>query len=172
MTGRPQLFTSAMSLLGRLTRSQALNVMLPNSYDIYEGPAAALAYDAVAVAFTVGLVVTGAGGATGVVQAITVDGTTGILHLVRTTGAFIDDEALTDSGSGAATVNGVMTPITGDWCKISIVEAAVFVADGVKHGTTTIVDHGTHSFPVGLEIIADFKEIQLLSGVIIAHKIT
>ena len=58
------------------------------------------------VIFTVGEVVTGAGGATGIVLAITGDATSGTLTLAKTNAtAFIDDEAITGDGSGAAEVN-------------------------------------------------------------------
>jgi len=56
--------------------------------------------------FVVGETVTGAGGATGVVLAVTGDATSGTLTIARTnTTAFVDDEALTGSATGAAEVN-------------------------------------------------------------------
>lgn len=78
-----------------------------------------LPYDAGTVIFVLGELVTGAGGATGVVVAITGDSTSGTLTIARTnTTAYIDDEAITGDGSGAATVNSatggviyVTTPI-------------------------------------------------------------
>ena len=60
------------------------------------------------VLFVVGEVVTGAGGATGIVTAVTGTATTGTLTIIRTnTTAFVDDEALTGSASGAAEVNSL-----------------------------------------------------------------
>jgi len=65
-----------------------------------------LPYDAGTVIFAVGEVVTGAGGATGIVLAVTGDSTSGTLTIARTNStSFIDDESLTGDGSGAATVN-------------------------------------------------------------------
>lgn len=67
-----------------------------------------LAYDAQSGNFTVGLVVTGGtSGATGRITADVDAGATGTLALVAVTGTFADNEALTDSSTGAATVNGV-----------------------------------------------------------------
>jgi len=73
-----------------------------------------LGYDAEAAPFTVGLKVTGAGGATGYVEVDTeiVAGTSGTLTLSNVTGVFVNDENITDSGSGDATVNGILTSIT------------------------------------------------------------
>lgn len=65
-----------------------------------------LPYDAQTVNFTLGLVVTGGtSGATGTILQDTDAGGTGTLILQGVTGFFEDDEALTDSGSGAAVVN-------------------------------------------------------------------
>ncbi len=66
-----------------------------------------LSYDAQSANFTVGLVVTGGtSGAKGTIVADTDGGATGTLRLSGVTGTFQNDEALTDSGTGAATVNG------------------------------------------------------------------
>lgn len=67
-----------------------------------------LPYDTGTVIFVVGETVTGAGGATGVVVALSsgATATAGTLYIVRTnTTDFVDDEAITGSGTGAATVN-------------------------------------------------------------------
>ena len=65
-----------------------------------------LPYDAGTVIFVEGEVVTGAGGATGIVLAITGDSTSGTLTIARTnTTAYVDDESITGDGSGSATVN-------------------------------------------------------------------
>jgi len=72
-----------------------------------------LAYDAQSANFTAGLKVTGAGGATGYIETDTDSGTTGTLLLSNVSAtAFINDEAITDSGTGAAVVNGILTSIT------------------------------------------------------------
>ena len=58
------------------------------------------------VIFVAGEVVTGAGGATGIVLAVTGDATSGTLTIVKTNAtAFVDDEAITGDGTGAAEVN-------------------------------------------------------------------
>lgn len=58
------------------------------------------------VIFVVGETVTGAGGATGVVLAITGTATAGILTIARTnTTDYVDDEVLTGGGSGSADVD-------------------------------------------------------------------
>ena len=62
------------------------------------------------VIFAVGEVVTGAGGATGVVLGLAAGSTatSGTLIIARTNAtAFVDDEAITGSGSGAAEVNSL-----------------------------------------------------------------
>jgi len=71
-------------------------------------------YDAETTGFTAGLLVTGNGGATGIIESDTelVADTSGTLLLSNITGTFVNDEALTDSGTGAAAVNGVLTSIT------------------------------------------------------------
>lgn len=64
-----------------------------------------LPYDGGTVIFVVGEVVTGAGGATGVVVSVTGTAATGTLVVARTnTTDFVDDEAITGDGSGAAEV--------------------------------------------------------------------
>ena len=64
-----------------------------------------LPYDAQTVNYTLGLVVTGAvSGAFGTIIVDTDAGGTGTLILELVTGVFEDDELLTDSGSGSATV--------------------------------------------------------------------
>ena len=73
-----------------------------------------LGYDAEDAGFTAGLKVTGAGGATGYIESDTeiVAGTSGTLLLSNVTGAFVNDEDITDSGTGDASVNGILTSIT------------------------------------------------------------
>lgn len=65
-----------------------------------------LPYDGGSVIFVLGETVTGAGGAIGIVTSITGDATSGTLTLALTNAtAFVDDEAITGSGTGAAVVN-------------------------------------------------------------------
>lgn len=64
-------------------------------------------YDAKTVSFVVGSTVTGAtSNAAGTVSAISDGGATGTLTLVDVAGTFLDDETITGSGGGSATVNG------------------------------------------------------------------
>ena len=71
---------------------------------------ATLAYDGQTGNFTVGLRVTGTTtGATGIVAADADSGATGTLSLVNVVGTFQDNEAITDTSTGAATVNGTIT---------------------------------------------------------------
>lgn len=73
-----------------------------------------LAYDAQSGNFTAGLKVTdGTTSATAWVESDTDDGTTGTLLLSNiAVGVFGNDNAITDSGSGAATINGILASIT------------------------------------------------------------
>lgn len=74
-----------------------------------------LDYDAQAANFTVGLVATGGtSGATGTIVADADAGATGTLTLANVIGTFADNEALTDTGGGSATVNGTITPGAGN----------------------------------------------------------
>ncbi len=68
-----------------------------------------LRYDAETGAFTEGLTVTGgSSGATGVIDELHDDGTTGYFKLSSVSGTFEDDEAITDSSTGVAVVNGTL----------------------------------------------------------------
>ena len=79
-----------------------------------------LNFDAQTGNFAVGEVVTGAGGATGTVIAQIDNGTSGMLILDSITGVFVNNEALTGSVSGAATVDGVLY----DWYELANVPKA------------------------------------------------
>jgi len=69
-----------------------------------------LKYDGQTVNFTVGLTVTGGTSlATGVIAADKDDGASGTLTLNSVTGTFQNNEVLTDSGTGAAVVDGALT---------------------------------------------------------------
>ncbi len=76
-----------------------------------------LAYDDTAadnVIFVPGEVVTGAGGATGIVLAVTGTASAGTLTIAKTnTLAFVDDEAITGDGTGAAEVNSATGAVAG-----------------------------------------------------------
>lgn len=69
-----------------------------------------LAYDGGTASFSVGALATdGTSGATGYITMIQDDGTTGTLYLSNIKGTFGDDQAITDSDGGAATVNGTLS---------------------------------------------------------------
>ena len=73
-------------------------------------PGSALAYDAQTANFTVGLVITGAtSGATARITADADGGGTGTLTVKDIIGVFLDNEIITDSSTGSATVNGTLT---------------------------------------------------------------
>lgn len=72
-------------------------------------PGSTLAYDTQTGNFTAGLIVTGqSSGATARIQADSDSGATGTLTLVDIDGDFIDNELITDTGGGSATVNGAL----------------------------------------------------------------
>jgi hypothetical protein len=73
-------------------------------------PGASLAYDTQTANFTVGDVVTGqTSGATARITADSDGGTTGTLTLQDVQGEFLDDEIITDTSGGSATVNGALS---------------------------------------------------------------
>lgn len=73
-------------------------------------PGSTLAYDTQTANFTVGNILTGASsGATARIIADSDSGTTGTLTLSDISGEFIDNEIITDSGSGSATANGALS---------------------------------------------------------------
>lgn len=74
-----------------------------------------LDYDAQSANFTLGLVVTGGtSGATATILADNDGGTTGTLTLTNIIGVFQNDELITDSSTGSATVNGTIVEGAGD----------------------------------------------------------
>jgi hypothetical protein len=102
-----------------------------------------LPYDTGTVIFVVGEVVTGAGGATGIVLSVTGDSTSGTLVIARTnTTAFVDDEAITGSGTGAATVNSS----TGG--SIYVTTPVILVQDSTD--TTTYTEGTDYEIDVSL----------------------
>lgn len=90
--------------------------MLPNTdYSIYVSgtgnaniTAQRLDFDALTEQFVIGDTVTGAGGATGVIESIVYSGATGYMILNSITGAFVDNELITGAVEGSASVNGTL----------------------------------------------------------------
>jgi len=122
-------------------------------------------------AFTVGLTVSGAGGNSATIYAIVeTDSVSGFLLVNEATGVFVNDEVLTDSGTGVAVVNETLGPHTGFWTGLTVAEATVFLVLATGYETKRNVLAG-HSFPANFKITADLRSIQLTSGVIMAHKI-
>lgn len=79
------------------------------------GPLNTLPYDAQSANFTVGLTVTGGtSGATGVVVADVDGGATGTLTLANIKGLFVDNELITDTSTGSATVNRALSSLITD----------------------------------------------------------
>jgi hypothetical protein len=77
---------------------------------IYKTTLPSLDFDAQTANFTNGLVITGGtSGATATIISQTDVGATGTLVLDNITGTFVDNEIITDSSTGSATVNGTMS---------------------------------------------------------------
>ncbi len=126
-----------------------------------------VAYDGGTVVFVVGLVVTGAVSfATGVIISTGAEAS-GNLVLENTSGTFEDDEVITDSGTGAAVVNGVPSPhITEvtrdaeDSFSTADAEVVVRAIRGVKGSTNAVItvarelayDTQTAAFTVGATV--------------------
>lgn len=74
----------------------------------------ALDYDAETGTFTEGLVVTGGtSGATGTLERLFDDGTTGTMWLRGVSGTFQNDETITDTSTGSATSDGTVSTLIG-----------------------------------------------------------
>lgn len=79
--------------------------------------AQALKYDAQSGNFTVGLYATGAGGSTGIIKGDLDGGTEGKLIILGASENYVNNEAVTDSSTGAATVDGTLgdTSLDSSW---------------------------------------------------------
>jgi len=76
-------------------------------------PPSTLAYDTQTANFTAGLTITGGtSGATALIVSDADGGATGTLELREIVGAFVDNEIITDSSTGSATVNGTLTAVS------------------------------------------------------------
>lgn len=70
--------------------------------------AQALKYQTQSANFTLGLYATGAGGSSGIIKGDLDGGITGTLIILGASGDYVDDEAVTDSGTGAAVADGTL----------------------------------------------------------------
>lgn len=78
-------------------------------------PPSTLAYDSQTANFTAGLIVTGGtSGATARIVTDTDGGATGTLEVRDIIGIFVDNELLTDSSTGSATVNGTLSAVNAE----------------------------------------------------------
>ena len=91
-----------------------------------------LGYDQLTVAFTEGEILTGGGsGATGLIKEVSQAGLEGTLTLIQISGAFVDDETITDAEGGSAKANGVLSTAV-DYEDTFADDSEDFVADGVR----------------------------------------
>ncbi len=131
----------------------------------------ALPYDDQSGNFTVGLVVTGGtSGATGKIAVDTDAGTTGTLKLTGVVGTFVDNEAITDSATGAATVNGslagsyVTLRYDGQTGNFAVGEKIT----GALSGATAVVlldnDEGTAGTLTLTNVVGTFLDNENLTG--------
>lgn len=104
-------------------------------------PPSTLAYDSQTGDFTTGLTVTGAtSGATALAVSDTDGGATGTLEVRDIVGAFVDNEILTDSSTGSATVNGTLTAVNAEL--LSTVEALRAAREDDSDWNATFVANG------------------------------
>jgi len=100
-----------------------------------------LDYDAQSGNFAAGLVVTGGtSGATGMIEADTDAGTDGTLTLTDVVGTFIDNEALADTDTGAAAVDGTLTRIYDATAVANGPEVEIRVTGQTSHTIEWTVD--------------------------------
>lgn len=128
--GKVVVYTSALAgetLIGTVAGSNARWAEYYNNYiyifgtataknDISRvGPLNTLPYDGQSGNFTVGLTITGGtSAATGVIIADVDAGATGTLTLSNIKGLFVDNETITDTGTGSAAVNRALTSLIAD----------------------------------------------------------
>jgi len=130
--GKVVVYTSALTsaasqTIGTVAGSNATGCFYLNNYiyilgtgsskdDVSRvGPLNTLPYDGQTGNFTVGLVVTGGtSGATARIVADNDAGATGTLTLANITGIFLDNETITDTSTGSATVNRALSSLITD----------------------------------------------------------
>ena len=144
--------------------------MTADDFDIFSGLSGRLAYDGLTAAFSVGDTVTGtsSGHSATVATIEETTATTGFLIVNEATGIFQNNDALT-SVAGIAVAVGTLGPHTGLWTGFTVVEATVFSA--LTTGQEAKQNVASHSYPIAFSITADLRSIQMVSGVIMAHKI-
>ena len=166
------MFIATRAKLLKLSEQEALSVLTPDDFDIFSGRSGRLDYDGGTAIFNVGKTVTGAdSGHTATIYAIVGDAVSGVLLLNGASGIFQDNEVITDNDAspGAAVADGTLGPHTGNWTGITVIEAATFTAINTGQGAKQNV--ASHTYGANFYFIADLRSIQLLTGVIMAHKI-
>lgn len=109
-----EAITAHLGLRSDLSKRSIMHWQLPYDNEIDDN-----------VIFVVGEIVTGAGGATGVVLAITGDADSGILTIAKTNAtAFVDSEIITGDGSGNADVNSATGGTVGTGTPVVLVQDA------------------------------------------------
>lgn len=135
------------------------------------GPLNTLPYDAQSANFTVGLTVTGGtSGATGVIIADVDGGATGTLTLSNITGLFVDNETITDTSIGSATVNRSLASLITDAVWTGATLGSLTALQNTKYPTlrgVSIPNHMGHVHGDNSLYFFDFK-----SGQGLVHKIS
>lgn len=128
------------------------------------GPLNTVPYDGQTGNFTVGLTVTGAtSGATGIVTADVDAGATGTLTLSNITGQFQDNETITDTSTGSATVNRTDASLIADNVWKGATLGTQTALTNTKYPTFRSVDmpnHAGHTHSDGSLYFCDFKNGQ------------
>lgn len=154
---QPQLAPSR-NFWDMLNSSTNITSDIPEWFYIFNGQvgfypipdtATTLAYDAQTGNFTTGLFLTGGtSGARAVILTDTDSGTTGTLTLRMVSGTFADNETITDTSTGSATVNGTASPyITIAYKRrvvdLSIADYSTGTIAAVTNGSATVTGTGT-----------------------------
>jgi len=140
------------------------------------GPLNTLPYDGQSGNFTVGLTVTGGtSGATGIVTADVDAGTTGTLTLSNISGLFVDNETITDTGTGSATVNRSLTSLIADgiWTGATLgSQTALTNTSYPSLRSVSIPNHWGRAHSDNALYFLDFKDGQGLVHKISTKKVT
>ena len=158
--GRVVIFTSALAgeiLIGAVAGDNATWAEYYNNYiyifgtgaskdDVSRvGPLNTVPYDGQSGNFTVGLTVTGAtSGATGLIVADVDAGATGTLTLTNITGHFQNNEAITDTSTGAAVVNRTDASLITDNVWKGATLGSLTALSNTKYPTISSVDIPNH----------------------------